>query len=88
MAPGSKRPVRKSDPIGSFNRSSSSLNAGQTYLVSDSLSLADLTLVPVYDYLSQTPEGEKLLDEAPNLRAWWTRIKDRPSVVKTKPQLG
>ncbi len=65
-----------------------SLNGGQSYLVGDSLSLADLTLVPVYDYLSQTPEGEKLLDEAPNLRAWWDRIKDRPSVVKNTPQLG
>ena len=65
-----------------------SLNGGQSYLVGDSLSLADLALVPVYDYLSQTPEGEKLLDEAPSLRAWWARIKDRPSVVKTKPQLG
>lgn len=59
-----------------------------TYLAGDSLSRADLLLVPVYDYLSQTPEGAKLLDGAPNLRRWWAAISSRPSVEKTKPVLG
>ena len=63
------------------------LNGGQDYMAGDSLSLADLYLVPVYDYFSQIPEGQKILDEAPNLAAWWGRMQDRPSVVKTKPQL-
>lgn len=51
-------------------------------------SLADLHLVPIYDYFSQTPEGETLLGPAANLRRWWSSMSGRPSVVKTKPSLG
>lgn len=58
------------------------------YMVGDRLSLADLLFVPVYDYFSQTPEGEKLLAQAPNLARWWTSMSDRPSVQSTKPSLG
>ncbi len=58
------------------------------FLAGDRLSRADLMLVPVYDYLSQTPEGEKLLEEAPNLRRWWSSIRTRPSVEITTPSLG
>ena len=58
------------------------------YLAGDSFSRADIHLVPVYDYLSQTPEGEKILQAAPKLRAWWDRVKDRASVATTKPVLG
>lgn len=60
----------------------------KAYLAGSGLSRADLLLIPVYDYLSQTPEGEKLLDRAPNLRRWWDSISQRPSVAKTKPALG
>ena len=58
------------------------------YLAGDSFSRADIQLVPVYDYLSQTPEGQSLLESAPKLRAWWDRVKDRASVVATKPERG
>jgi glutathione S-transferase len=54
----------------------------------DRLSRADLLLAPVYDYLSQTPEGEKLLAGTPNLRRWWDSLATRPSVEKTRPSLG
>ena len=57
-------------------------------LLGDDLSLADLHMVPVVDYFSQTPEGADLMADAPNLTAWWDGIKARPSVVKTTPQLG
>jgi len=60
----------------------------KVYLAGDTLSRADLFLVPVYDYLSQTPEGEKLLATAPNLQRWWNSISTRPSVEKTTPSLG
>jgi len=53
-----------------------------------SLSLADLHLVPIYDYFSQTPEGGEILASAPGLARWWTEIRDRPSVQKTKPAFG
>jgi glutathione S-transferase len=60
----------------------------RAFLGGDRLSRADLLLVPIYDYLSQTPEGEKLLSGTPNLRRWWESLRMRPSVEKTKPDLG
>jgi glutathione S-transferase len=71
-----------------------SVNALETIIGSnpcvagDELSLGDLHLVPVYDYFSQTPEGEKILAGAPNLRRWWDSFSARESVRKTRPQLG
>ena len=44
---------------------------GNAYLAGDRLSLADLLLIPVYDYIAQTPEGQKMLAKAPNLQRWW-----------------
>jgi glutathione S-transferase len=61
---------------------------GNTYLAGDTLSRADLLLIPVYDYFSQTPEGQKMLGAAPNLRRWWDKVRTRPSVEKTRPSLG
>lgn len=58
------------------------------YLAGDRLSLADLLLIPVYDYFAQTPEGQKMLTKAPRLLRWWDGVRARPSVVKTKPALG
>ncbi len=61
---------------------------GNRYLAGDRLSLADLLLIPVYDYVSKTPEGQKLLAGAPNLQRWWDSVRTRPAVEKTKPRLG
>jgi glutathione S-transferase len=61
---------------------------GNDYLAGDRLSLADLLLIPVYDYIAQTPEGEKLLAGAPNLRRWWDGVRTRESVASTRPKLG
>jgi glutathione S-transferase len=61
---------------------------GNRYLVGDRLSLADLLLIPIYDYVRQTPEGEKLLQTTPNLRRWWDEVRTRPAVEKTTPKLG
>ena len=64
------------------------LIGGNRYLAGDQLSLADLLLAPVYDYLAQTPEGEKLLQAAPKLRRWWDEMRERPTVARTRPALG
>jgi glutathione S-transferase len=64
------------------------LIGGNDYLAGDRLSLADLLLIPVYDYISQTPEGQKMLAKAPNLQRWWDRVRTRPCVEKTRPSLG
>ena len=61
---------------------------GRNHLVGDAVSLADLHLVPIYDYFCQTPEGEGILDSTPALRRWWYAISSRDSVTKTTPQLG
>lgn len=60
----------------------------QPCLAGEALSLADLYLVPIYDYFSQTPDGKAMLGLAPNLGRWWTTIGSRPSVVATRPKLG
>jgi glutathione S-transferase len=61
---------------------------GNAYLAGDRLSLADLLLIPVYDYFGQIPEGQKLLAKAPNLQRWWDTVRARPSVTRTRPSLG
>ena len=61
---------------------------GNAYLAGDRLSLADLLLIPVYDYIAQTPEGQNMLAKAPNLQRWWGTVRTRPSVTKTRPSLG
>jgi len=69
-------------------RALNELVGSNAYVAGDSLSIADLHLVPVYDYFSQTPEGQALLPSAPNLTRWWSSISTRPSVERTKPSLG
>ncbi len=61
---------------------------GNEFFAGGTLSLADLHVVPIYDYFSQTPEGETALGGTPNLRRWWDAISQRESVQKTKPALG
>ncbi|MEX2650717.1 MAG: glutathione S-transferase family protein [Alphaproteobacteria bacterium] len=58
------------------------------YLADNEVTLADLMAVPIIDYFAATPEGKAALAKRPKVSAWWNRIKDRPSVTKTKPNLG
>ena len=58
------------------------------FLCGAEISLADLHLVPIMSYFSQTSEGKKVLGSAPRLSRWWQQISQRPSVVKTQPKLG
>ena len=60
----------------------------RSHLVGDAVSLADLHLAPIYDYVSKTPEGETILQSTPGLRRWWDGIAGRESVTNTTPQLG
>ena len=53
------------------------------YLVGNQLTLADLHLVPIYEYFQSMPESAAILENTPGLRAWWDMIKDRESVQKT-----
>jgi glutathione S-transferase len=58
------------------------------YLAGEEISLADLQVIPIYAYFSHTAEGQAALADTPKLRAWWERVAERASVVKTTPQLG
>jgi glutathione S-transferase len=52
------------------------------------VSLADLFLAPILDYFAMTEAGRGALAERPRINGWWQRMAQRPSVVKTRPQLG
>jgi glutathione S-transferase len=52
------------------------------------VSLADLFLVPVVEYFAMTEPGRAALAAHPRIGGWWQRMAQRPSVVKTRPQLG
>jgi glutathione S-transferase len=60
---------------------------GDRYLAGDRLTLADLLLIPIFDYVAQIPEGERLLAGAPDLRRWWNGVRTRESVLRTRPRL-
>lgn len=64
-----------------------SLLGSNRYMAGDSLSLADLHLIPQYTYLSGTPESGDLLADSPNLRGWWDRVNGLESAVSTMPSL-
>jgi glutathione S-transferase len=57
-------------------------------LCGSAVTLADLHLVPVVDYLRMTKEGGAAFAAKPKLSAWWEKMSARPSVVKTRPKLG
>ena len=64
------------------------LCVGGPFLCGAAISLADLHLLPVVDYFASVPAGRAVLDKHPKLAAWAAGMATRPSVLKTKPQLG
>ncbi len=54
-------------------------------LAGHAFSAADLYLAPIMAYLSQTPEADAILRDAPNLARWWAAIQQRPSFTATAP---
>ena len=50
------------------------------YLAGDDVTLADFFHLPALDYLSMTPEGEKILASAGNVTAWLDRLRGRNAV--------
>jgi glutathione S-transferase len=64
-------------------RELSRLLASQRYFAGDELSLADLMVAPHVDFLSATPEWQKLTADTPNLVAWLQRMNARDSFKAT-----
>lgn len=59
------------------------LLAGKPFLTGDTLSLADLHLIPQLAFLPHFDEGRLLLSPYPELAAWIERMAARPSMVAT-----
>ncbi len=58
------------------------LIVGEPYLLGDAITIADLYVIPVLLYLSQTPEFQPIMSEAPKLLDWWQRASQLPVVQK------
>ena len=59
-----------------------SLTVGSPYLLGSEVSIADFYLIPVFIYLSQTPEFETITAQTPKLLAWWDEVSQLPIVKK------
>ncbi|MBD1920323.1 glutathione S-transferase family protein [Microcoleus sp. FACHB-831] len=59
-----------------------SLTVGSPYLLGSELSIPDFYLIPIFIYLSQTPEFDVITTQTPKLRTWWDEVSKLPSVKK------
>ncbi|MEP0886549.1 glutathione binding-like protein [Trichocoleus sp. ST-U3] len=56
------------------------LTVGSPYLLGSELSVADFYLIPIFIYLSQTPEFAAITPQTPKLRTWWDEVNKLNSV--------
>ncbi len=59
--------------------------AKSSWLAGDSISMADLFVMPVLAYLARMPEGPQLLAATPHLRRALEAMRQRPSFSATEP---
>ncbi len=59
-----------------------SLAVGSPYLLGNEITIADFYLIPIFIYLSQTPEFEAITAQTPKLRTWWDQVSQLPNVKK------
>ncbi|MGZ5186097.1 MAG: SRPBCC domain-containing protein [Caldimonas sp.] len=59
--------------------------AGSSWLAGETISMADLFLMPVLAYLERMPEGPALLAATPHLRRVLAAMRERPSFSATEP---
>lgn len=59
-----------------------SLAVGSPYLLGSELTIADFYLIPIFTYLSQTPEFEAITTQTPKLKAWWDKVNQLKNVKK------
>ena len=57
-----------------------SISVGSPYLLGSELSIADFYLIPIFIYLSQTPEFDAITAETPKVRTWWDEVNKLESV--------
>jgi glutathione S-transferase len=59
--------------------------AKSSWLAGESISMADLFVMPVLAYVARMPEGPQLLAATPNLRRALAFMQSRPSFLATEP---
>jgi glutathione S-transferase len=70
-------------PVKTALEAIESLTVGHPYLLDHELSIAHFYLIPVFTYLSQTPEYEATIAKTSSLRTWWNNeVSQLPSVKK------
>jgi glutathione S-transferase len=73
------------EPAARFAKELERLLGSGQFFAGSNVSLADLHVLPVVTYLAATPEGKVILEGAPNLRGWLSRMQKRPSVQAMMP---
>lgn len=53
---------------------------GSPYLLDSDISIADFYLIPIFTYLSQTPQFEAVTAQTPQLKTWWENAQTLASV--------
>jgi glutathione S-transferase len=56
------------------------LHSGEAFFTGETLTLADIALLPHIDILNRTPEGRELLEGTPRILDWLSEMRQRPSV--------
>jgi glutathione S-transferase len=59
-----------------------SLTIGSPYLLGSEASIADFFLIPIFIYLSQTPEFDLVTAQTPKIQTWWDEVNKLPSVKR------
>jgi len=71
--------------VETFLKTAEATLSKSDYLVGDTLTLADLMLVPCVFYLSMMPEGKPMMPKYKGVSAWLERMMARPSFAATMP---
>ncbi|MGF1460159.1 MAG: glutathione S-transferase family protein [Leptolyngbyaceae cyanobacterium] len=56
------------------------ITVGSPFLLGSLISVADFYLIPIFVYLSKTPEFDAVTANTPKLRVWWEQVKSLDSV--------
>ena len=56
------------------------LYQGSPFLLGSEISLADFHLIPIFVYLSSTPQFNEVTAQTPKLKAWWDKAQNLASV--------
>jgi len=53
---------------------------GSPYALGNNIMIADFYLIPLFFYLSKTPQFDAVTADTPKLKAWWEKVKTLDSV--------